>query len=65
MRVEKGEGGVAFEEGEDLVGDFIDGKVFADIPLRCFPYERSFGGLKLGQEGAMTLGGSEGRLVGD
>ena len=65
MRVEKREGGAVLEEGEDTVGDFIDGEVFADVSRGGFPHKGAFGGVKLDQEGAMTVGRSEGRLVGD
>ena len=47
------------------MGDFIDGEVFVDIPLRGSPHEGVFGGVKLEQEGAMTLGGCESRSVGN
>ena len=48
-----------------MVGDFVDGKVFEDIPLGGFPHEGALGGVKFDQEGAVTLGGSESRSVGD
>ena len=47
------------------MGNLIDGEVFANIPLRGFPHEGAFGGIELDQEGAVTQGRSEGRLVGD
>ena len=53
------------EEGKDPVGDFVDGEMLADISLRGLPHEGAFGGVELGEEGAVTLGGPEGRLVGD
>ena len=65
MRVEKREGGAAFQEGEDSVGILIDGKVFANIPLRGFPDEGALGGIELDQKGPVTQGRSKGRLVGD
>ena len=33
MRVEEGEGDAAFEEGEHPMGYFVEGEVFADLPL--------------------------------
>ena len=65
MRVEEEEGGVAFEEGEDLMGYLVEGEVFADVPLGGFPHEGVFGGVELNQEGPMALGGSQGGSVGD
>ena len=47
------------------MGDFFDGEVFADVPLRGLPHEGAFRRVELGQKGAVTLGGSEGRPVGD
>ena len=47
------------------MGDFIDGEVFANIPLAGFPQEGAFGGIELDQPGAVTQGRSEGRLVWD
>ena len=47
------------------MGDFVDGEVLADIPLRCFPHEGVFRMVELGQEGAVTMGGPKGRPVRD
>ena len=65
MRVEEGKRRAALQEGEDSVGDFVDGEVFADVPLRGLPHKGALRGVELGQEGAVALGGSEGRPVGD
>ena len=65
VRVKEGKGGAAFEEGEDSMGDLVDGQVFADISLGSFPQEEAFSGVELDQERAMTLGGPEGRFVGN
>ena len=54
MGVEKWEEKAAFQEGEDTVGDLVDGEVFTDVPLRCLPHEGAFGGVELDQEGAVT-----------
>ena len=48
MRGREGEGGASRQEGEDTVGDLIDGEVFADGGLGGFPHEGAFGGVKLG-----------------
>ena len=45
--------------------DFIDGYVFADIPLGGSPHEGAFSGVEFDQEGTVTLGGSEGGPIGD
>ena len=42
MRVKQRKGRAAFQEGEDPVGDFVDGEVFADVPLRGLPHEWAF-----------------------
>ena len=47
------------------MGDFVDGKVLADVSLRVFPQEGAFRGVELGQKGAVALGGPKGRPVGD
>ena len=47
------------------MGDFINREVFADSPLMGFPHEGAFGGIKLGEERTMTLGGPKGGSVGD
>ena len=64
MRVKEWKGGVVLEEGEDAVGDLVNGKVLADVSLAGFPHKGAFGGVKLDQEGAVTLGEPEGRPVG-
>ena len=45
--------------------DFVDGEVFADIPLRGLPHEGAFRGVQFGQEGTVALGGPESGLVWD
>ena len=47
------------------MGDFVDGKVFADVPLRGFPHEGVFRGVRFGEEGAVALGGPASGLVWD
>ena len=46
------------------MGDLVDGQVFEDMAWGTTPDEGAFSGVKLDQEGAVTLGGSEGRFVG-
>ena len=47
------------------MGDFVDGEVLADVPLGGLPHKGAFRGVELGQEGAVALGGPEGRPVWD
>ena len=47
------------------MGDFVYGKVFADVSLRGFPQEGALRGVQLGQKGAVALGGPKGGSVGD
>ena len=65
MRDKERQGEVIFQEGENSMGDLVNGEVFADISLGSFPHEGAFSGVKLDQEGAMTLGEPEGGLVGN
>ena len=65
MRVEEGKRRAALQEGEDQVGDFVDGEVLADVPLWGPPHEGAFLGVELGQKGAVALRGPEGGFVGD
>ena len=65
MGVEEREGGAVPKEWGDAVGDFIDEEVFADVSLGGLPHKGAFGWDTLNQKGAVTLGGSKGRLVGD
>ena len=55
MRVEKRQRGAIFQEGENSVGDFVNGEMLADIPLRGFPHEGAFRGVEFGQKGAVAL----------
>ena len=64
LRIEKWKGGTTFEEGEDPMGYFVDGKVFADVSLRSFPQEGAFGGVELARQGPVGLGGPESRPIG-
>ena len=64
MRVEVREGGAAFQEWEDPVSDFVQGVVFADIPLGGLPHEGALCRVKLGKEGAVALGGLNVDLLG-
>ena len=63
--IEEREGGAAFQEEKNPVGDLIDGEVLAYGAPGSFPHEGAFRGVELGQEGAMALGGPEGGSVGD
>ena len=65
MGVKQLKGRAAFQDWEDLVGDFVDGEVFADVPLRGFPHEGAFRRVQPGQEGAVALRGPKGGFVGD
>ena len=60
MRVEETQVGAIFQEGENSVGDLVDGKVLVDVPLRGLPNERAFSRVKFDQEGLVTLGGPVG-----
>ena len=42
-----------FKQGKRPVGDLIDGEVFADRHLGCFPHKGAVGGVQLDQQGAM------------
>ena len=65
VRVKERQRGAIFQDGENSVGDLVNGEVYADILLGSFPHDGAFGGVKLNQEGAVTLGGPGGRLVGN
>jgi len=47
------------------VGNLIDGKVFADRHLGCFPHKGAVGGVQLDQQGAVTERGAVRRPVWD
>ena len=65
MWVKELEGGAVLEEGENSVGDLINGEMFADVSLGGFPHEGAFGGVEFDQQGPVTLGGSAGGLIRD
>ena len=56
VSIEEGEGGMAFKEGKDTVGDLVDGEVLADSTSGSFPHEGSLRGVELGKEGAVASG---------
>ena len=63
--VEEREGGAAFLEGKNSVGDLVDGEVFAYGAPGSLPHEGAFRGVELGQEGAIALRGPKGGPVGN
>ena len=42
------------------MSDFINGEVFAEVPLGGPPHEGAFRGVEFGQKRKMALGGPEG-----